>query len=105
LTDFKLLLTRGKLDEANTDLKKATEALHEHNRSIQSKAEAFHEQQSDIDQRLLEITEGKTSDDAVKMFESSMGKLRRLDLATGYLQLLQEVDSLGYNGKSYFWQS
>jgi RAD50-interacting protein 1 len=42
----------------------------------------------------MTITEAKTSDDAVKSFESSMGKLRRLDLARGYLQLLQEVESI-----------
>jgi RAD50-interacting protein 1 len=84
------------LDEANADLDRATRALDEHGTSIEEKAEAFHERQSDIDRRLAEITEARTSDDAVKIFEASMAKLRRLDLAAGYLQLLQEVDTLGY---------
>ena len=100
MAGIKPLLNHGKLEEATADLKKATEALHEHERSIQSKVETFHEQQSDIDWRLLDITEAKTSDGAVTMFESSMGKLRRLDLATGYLQMLQEVDSLEFDGNS-----
>jgi RAD50-interacting protein 1 len=84
------------LQEANSDLEKATEALHEHETSIRKKAETFEVQQADIDRGLLHITQAKTSDDAVKIFEPSMAKLRRLDVATGYLQLLQEVQSLKY---------
>jgi RAD50-interacting protein 1 len=95
------MLTHAQLDEARADLDRATRALDDHESGIQKKAEAFQEQQSDIDRRLINITEAKTSDDAVKTFEASMAKLRRLDLATGYLQLLQEIDTLGYFGWSY----
>lgn len=94
------MLTRAQLDEANADLQKATRALDDHETGIQKMVESFQEQQSDIDQLLINITEAKTSDDAIKMFEASMAKLRRLDLATGYLQLLQEVDTLVYFGSS-----
>ena len=40
------------------------------------------------------MTQSETSDDAVKKFDHSMGKLRRLDVAKGYADLLNEVDRL-----------
>lgn len=42
------------------------------------------------------ITSSETSDEAVQRFESSMDKLRRLDVANGYIELLKEVDVLRY---------
>lgn len=89
------VLTFWQLDEAIADLESATEALLQHEGSVQKKVEVFLEQQGDIDRRLKYLTEATTSDDAVKMYDSSMGKLRRLDLAAGYLQLLTKVDALG----------
>ena len=40
------------------------------------------------------VTRSETSDDAVKLFEASMEKLRRLDIATGYMEVFKEVDNL-----------
>jgi len=40
------------------------------------------------------ITSSETSGEAVQRFESSMDKLRRLDVANGYIELLKEVDVL-----------
>lgn len=42
------------------------------------------------------ITQSDASDDAVGRFESSMAKLRNLDVANGYVELLKEVDTLRY---------
>lgn len=47
------------------------------------------------------ITQSETSDEAVRIFESSMEKLRRLDIAKGYLDLLQEVEGLRYMIRLY----
>lgn len=47
-----------------------------------------------MDRRLLVVTQSETSDDAVRKFESSMEKLRKLDVAAGYVELLQSVDRL-----------
>jgi hypothetical protein len=40
------------------------------------------------------ITQSETSDEAVSQFEASMSKLRRLDIAEGYVHQLQKVDEL-----------
>lgn len=40
------------------------------------------------------VTQSETSDDAAQKFEASMEKLRKLEVATGYVELLQEVDRL-----------
>ena len=62
--------------------------------TLQEKTRQFNKEQEDIDQRLMIITSSETSDEAVKRFESSMDKLRRLDVANGYIELLKEVDVL-----------
>lgn len=54
----------------------------------------FQKEQQDIDRRLLIVTQAETSDDAVQKFEASMDRLRKLDVAAGYVELLQEVDVL-----------
>lgn len=82
------------LKEANDVLESAVAASQNHEASLQSQLQGFHAQQADIDQRLGAFTGADTSDDAVKSFEVSMQKLRRLDIATGYLEILQEVDQL-----------
>ena len=50
--------------------------------------------QADIDRRLLIVTRSETSDDAVQRFESSMARLRALDVASRYTEMLYEVDKL-----------
>ncbi len=57
-------------------------------------AESFHRKQADIDRKISIITRSETSDDAVRNFDSSMEKLKRLDIAKSYVELLTEVDKL-----------
>lgn len=40
------------------------------------------------------VTQSDKSDEAAKKFEASMDKLRRLDIAKGYMELLNIVDDL-----------
>ncbi len=87
-------LTVFKLTEAESALPKATQESQQHESTIREQAEQFSKRQADIDRRLLIITQSETSDEAVRRFESSMEKLRRLDIAKGYVELLQEVESL-----------
>ena len=58
------------------------------------KSQAFEKEQGDIDRRLLIVTQSETSDDAVQKFEASTERLRKLDVAAGYVELLKEVDGL-----------
>lgn len=61
---------------------------------MQTRGEQFAKEQDDIDRRLGVVTQSSTSEDAVTQFEASMDKLRRLDIAAGYVEMLKEVDQL-----------
>lgn len=87
-------LLQRQLEDAQKDLHDARSASTEHGSSVNTRVQKFHREQRDIDQRLLVVTNSDTSDDAVRRFEKSMDKLRRLDVTKGYVQLLKDVDSL-----------
>lgn len=82
------------LEEARRDHDDKKRKVEEHTEAIRRKANTFEKEQSDIDRRLLVVTQSETSDEAVQKFEESMQKLRNLDVAAGYVELLQEVDTL-----------
>jgi len=87
-------LLKQQLDDAQRDLHDAKHTQHEHHAQLQAQATAFRREQHDIDRRLMVITASETSDDAVPRFEAVLGALQRLDVASGYLQLLGDVDEL-----------
>jgi len=82
------------LVDAELDLDKAQQASQIHASSVVQQAESFTRKQADIDRKILIITRSETSDDAVRQFDSSMEKLRRLEITKGYVELLAEVDKL-----------
>ena len=90
-------LLKQQVDAAHKDLHDAKQDSHSHHAQLQQKAQTFRRQQADIDQRLLVITASETSEEAVPRFETSLDKLHRLDVASGYVQLLREVDLLRYD--------
>ncbi|KAI1978099.1 hypothetical protein LOZ53_004892 [Ophidiomyces ophidiicola] len=85
------------LREAEVILDEATEASKLHSETVRKHAEAFAARQEDINKRLMEVTQSKTSDEAIVQFEARMEKLRRLDVAKGYMDLLSKVNSIGKN--------
>ena len=48
------------------------------------------------------MTQSETSDDAIRKFDSSMERLQRLDIATGYIELLAVVDELRLETHQHF---
>jgi RAD50-interacting protein 1 len=90
------LLIDVKLEEANRILAHAESASKQHDVDLQQKAEKFSGRQADIDIKLKDFTWSETSDEAVHKFELLMSKLQRLDIASGYLELLKEVDKLRF---------
>ena len=46
--------------------------------------------------RLKELTRSDTSDEAVQKFETTLATLRRLDIASSYVELLHVVDTLRF---------
>jgi chromosome segregation ATPase len=87
-------LLKQQLDDAQRDLHDAKHASHAHHAGLKTRADAFKHEQADIDRRLMVITASETSDDAVPRFEEVLDTLHRLDVATGYVELLAEVDVL-----------
>ena len=90
------ILMRLQLLEAQSNLEEASKASKAHAANLQQQVGNFNKQQSDIDRRLLIVTRSETSDDAVRKIDASMEKLKRLDIATDYVDLLLKVDRLRY---------
>lgn len=84
------------LSDAKRDQENAQHTAQQHATSIKEKGEAFKQEQGEIDRRLMIVTQSETSDEALQKFESSMERLRRLDVASGYAEMLKEVDTLRY---------
>lgn len=84
------------LAEAQEALSSATKASNDHADATRKRAEAFNAEQAEIDRRLKAITKSDASDDAAQRFETSMEKLRRLEISRGYVSLLKDADELRY---------
>ncbi|CAD0106989.1 unnamed protein product [Aureobasidium uvarum] len=87
-------LLKQQLHDARNDHNIAQQASDQHATEIKQKGAAFQQDQQDLDRRLQVVTQSETSDDALQKFESSMERLRKLDMASGYAEMLQEVDTL-----------
>jgi hypothetical protein len=68
----------------------------DHRDKVLQDARDFEAAQADIDARLLDVTHSQAADDAVERFEASMARLRNIDLAAGYVEMLLEVDRLRF---------
>lgn len=84
----------AQLDDAQHHLSAAKQAARDHPASLQSRVASFGAEQADIHRRLLALTASETSDEAVPRFEAVLDSLQRLDVATAYLELLQQVHVL-----------
>lgn len=85
------------LADAQNALSQAKKRVEAQVSNLQQQAGDFHRQQTTLEQRLQEITYSSTSDEAVEAFASRMTKLRRLEIATNYLELVKEVERLRNN--------
>jgi RAD50-interacting protein 1 len=86
-------LLRKQLDDAQKDVDEARQASVDHDASLRLRVAEFEHAQEDIDRRLKSITMSDTCDVAVKRFEASMDKLHKLDVAKGYVQIVQLVET------------
>ncbi|KAG0635592.1 TIP-1 family-domain-containing protein [Tuber brumale] len=85
---------RTQLQSAETHAEKARTAASEHSHNLLIQAQLFQQNQDDIDRRLRAATSSDTPQDAAAKFEASMEKLRRLDVAKGYVSLILQVHEL-----------
>lgn len=91
---YVVLIASSQLQDATNKLEKARSDAAAHAESILQRTEAFQAQQGNIDKRLMIVTASDAPDDAVQRFRAPMEKLRKLELAKSYVELLQEVDNL-----------
>lgn len=89
-------LLKKQLHDAQRDLHQAKDDAHAHRALLNGRADAFRNEQADIDRRLMVLTSSETSDDAVPRFQHVLDTLHRLDVTSGYMQLLADVDTLRY---------
>lgn len=82
------------LYDAENDLKNARDAYLARSLFVEQQTQEYRSVQVNVDRRLLIVTQSETSDDAVRRFETTMGKLRALDIAKRYTEMLLEVDQL-----------
>jgi RAD50-interacting protein 1 len=87
-------LLQQQLQEAQKQLRDAKDASNTHAKSLKARVVKFEKHQVEIDRKMLVVTGSETSDEAVKKFETSMDKLKRLDVAKGYLELLQLTETM-----------
>ncbi|KEF56887.1 uncharacterized protein A1O9_07077 [Exophiala aquamarina CBS 119918] len=87
-------LLRKQLAEARQTLSESRANIHEKSNALQQSAKHFQTQQKDLDRRLQILTQSEASDDATKRIESRMGKVRSLEIANGYLELVQRANAL-----------
>ena len=91
-----------KLQKARQSLQKSLDTSNAHFTGLRKQATEFKFQQANIDRRLRIATQSETSDDAVQKLEASMESLRKLDVAKGYMELLQEVEQLSSEARRNF---
>ncbi|PVI06982.1 hypothetical protein DM02DRAFT_609357 [Periconia macrospinosa] len=87
-------LLKQQLHHAQHHLTAAKVAQQTHQRDLHHRAQAFKSDQQDIDRRLAIITSSETSDEAVPRFERLLDTLQHLDVASAYVELLQQVHAL-----------
>jgi hypothetical protein len=81
------------LDDAKNDLDQAQQASIQHQKQLKDAKAAFEKGQRAIDNRMVHVTQSKTSDEAVQKFEITMNKLHQLDVASAYIDTLQQVET------------
>jgi predicted nucleic acid-binding Zn-ribbon protein len=92
---------RTQLETADSAVESAREALESHSQKLIATTNDFQNVQAGIDRRLLATTTADTATDAAVQFEATIEKLRRLDVARGYVDLLQKVQELSEDAKRH----
>jgi RAD50-interacting protein 1 len=98
-------LLQDQLDEARRSHEDAAKAASSRAAAVQLKSDGLRQRQANIDNTVMTMTQSETSEDASRAFNASMSKLRKLEVASGYIDLLQEVDKLGEEARSSFQTS
>ncbi|KAJ9502760.1 hypothetical protein H2202_001882 [Exophiala xenobiotica] len=87
-------LLRQQLEDARKSHREVQARVEQRSQELASRAEAFHLQKADVDRRLQSLARTNVSDDAASRIEARMGKVRNLEIAQGYLDLVRRMNTL-----------
>ncbi|OCT49866.1 RINT-1 family protein [Cladophialophora carrionii] len=93
-------LLRKQLDDARKDLTEAQKRVDERSDELRTKAEAYQREQAQLNERLHELTSSPVSGDAAQKFEARMSKVRSLEIAQAYLEMVQQMNTLNDEARS-----
>ncbi|KAH8819510.1 TIP-1 family-domain-containing protein [Xylogone sp. PMI_703] len=82
------------LEDARSKLEQARNASTDHTTSMLKRTQEFKEHQDSVQRRLQIVTSSETPTEAVQRLKGPMEKLRKLEIAKLYVDLLKEVDML-----------
>lgn len=87
-----LLLMRTKLQHAQSELLQAKSASTNRTSLMLEQTQEFERQQSNVQKRLMIVTSSDTPEEATRKLNGPMEKLRKVELAQAYLEMLQDVE-------------
>ena len=87
--------------DARAKLEQSKQATTNHHTLVLQRAKEFELQQSNVYKRLMIVTSSDTPEEAVGRLKGPMKKLRQVDLAKEYVELLMEVDNLTKDARSH----
>ncbi|KAL3426342.1 rint-1 family protein [Phlyctema vagabunda] len=82
------------LQDAKVKLAQAKKTSDDHTTDVLSQTREFEEHQASIQQRIMIVTDSNTPDQAVERLKGPMEKMRKLELAHEYVELLRVIDAL-----------
>ena len=91
---------RAQLTSADDAADSARIAHEAHVKKLLAEAHVFQNAQLGIDRRLLATTKADTAAEAASQFEATVEKLRRLDVARGYVELFRRVQELSAEARA-----
>jgi hypothetical protein len=89
------------LEEATSKLAESKKISEDHTVLILEQTQEFRRQHEDANMRLMIVTGANTPDEAIKRLQGPMEKLRRVELAKDYIDLLKDVDDLATEARGH----
>lgn len=89
------------LQDAKAQLAEARKASGSNSSSMLKRTREFKQQQESVNRRLAIVTDSDTPEEAVQRLKAPMEKLRRVELARAYVELLKDVDSLAKDARRH----
>lgn len=90
----RLMANFMQLQDARSRLDEARKASANHSSLMLAQTKEFERQQDSVQKRLMIVTQSDSPEEATQRLKGPMEKLRRVELAKSYVELLKDVDNL-----------